>query len=61
MSKTKARATAALARDADDDVIDLRNQRRPLQKGETVPHIPTMFEQMDMAWAAANQVKAKPR
>jgi hypothetical protein len=58
---SKATRTA-IDYDADDnEVVDLKSQRRPLQKGETVPHIPTMLEQMDSAWAAANHGRAKPR
>jgi hypothetical protein len=58
MSKAKA---STMACDMDDEVIAPKSQRRPLHKGETVPHIPTMHEQMDMACAAANRSKPKPR
>jgi hypothetical protein len=45
----------------DGDVIDPKSQRRPLQQGESVPPIPTMVEQMAMAWAAGTKAAAPRR
>ena len=57
---TKAKAETMSNDIDDDDVIDLKCQRRPLHKGEMVPHIPTMYEQMDMAWLAATNKPKSP-
>jgi len=57
MSKATSKTMAC---DMDDDEVAYpKSQRRALQKGEVVPHIPTMYEQLDMAGLAAN--KPKPR
>jgi hypothetical protein len=48
----------------DDDDLEssyFKIARRPLQRGEVVPHIPTMYEQMEMVIAAANRKTAKAR
>jgi hypothetical protein len=47
----------------DDDLESsyFKIARRPLQRGEVVPHIPTMYEQMEMVIAAANRKTAKAR
>ena len=45
----------------DDEVIYPKSQRRALHKDEVIPHIPTMYEQMDMAALAASNLKPKPR
>ncbi len=63
MSKASAK-TAAMACDIDeygDEVIYPKNQRRGLHKDEVVPHIPTLYEQIDMAGIAAGNLKPKPR
>ena len=59
MSKPTAKSMAC---DMDDDeVIYPKSQRRSLHKDESVPHIPTMYEQIDMAGIAASNLKPKPR
>lgn len=63
MSKATAKSMACtMAIDMDDDeVVYPKNQRRSLHKDETVPHIPTLYEQIDMAGAAATNLKPKHR
>ncbi len=63
MAGTMTRAMAcAMAYDLDDDeVVYPKSQRRALHKDETVPHIPTLYEQIDMAGVAASNLKPKPR
>ena len=59
MSKATAKSMAC---DMDDDeVVYPKSQRRSLHKDETVPHIPTLYEQIDMAGLAASNLKPKPR
>jgi hypothetical protein len=60
MIKTKA---MPLDCDMDDDSEPAvpKTQRRSLQQGETVPQIPTMLEQLDMAWKAANRSLSKTK
>ena len=59
MSKATAKSMAC---DMDDDeVVYPKSQRRSLHKDETVPHIPTLYEQIDMACLAASNLKPKPR
>jgi hypothetical protein len=47
--------------DDDSESSYFKIARRPLQRGEVVPHIPTMYEQMEMAVAAATRKTAKAR
>lgn len=47
--------------DSDNDTVDTKCHTRPLAKGESVPRIPSMVEQMDMAWAASNKAAHKSR
>jgi hypothetical protein len=47
--------------DSDNDSADTKCHTRPLAKGESVPRIPSMLEQMDMAWAASNKPAHKSR
>ncbi len=47
--------------DPDDDIVEPKSQRRPLNRGETVPHIPTLIEQLDMVWAASAKIKPRSR
>ena len=56
---TKA-TSKTMACDMDEDEVSYpKSQRRSLHKDEIVPHIPTLYEQLDMAGVAAN--KPKPR
>jgi hypothetical protein len=44
--------------DSDDETYDPKSQRRPLMKGESIPAIPTLAEQVRMAGEAS--LKARP-
>lgn len=56
---TKATAKTMACDMDDDEVVYPKSQRRSLHKDESVPHIPTMYEQLDMAGMTAS--KPKPR
>jgi len=47
--------------DSDDESFDPKAQRRSLKKGECIPMIPTLAEQVQMAWAANEKAAARPR
>lgn len=47
--------------DADDETTEPKTRRRPLQRGESIPPVPTMVEQIEQAWKAANDSKPKAK
>ncbi len=57
MDKIPARAES----EPDDEIIDPKSQRRPLKRGETVPHIPTLLEQLEMARVASAATRQQSR
>lgn len=59
MTKATAKTMACDMDEYGDEVFYPKSQRRSLHKNEAVPHIPTMYEQLDMAGTSAN--KPKPR
>lgn len=61
MTKATAKTMACDMDEYGDEVFSPKSQRRSLHKDETVPHIPTMYEQIDMAGVASNNLKPKPR
>jgi hypothetical protein len=61
-SRNLSQANDVLLLDDDDTESSyFKIARRPLQRGEIVPHIPTMCEQMEMAITAATRKTAKSR
>jgi hypothetical protein len=61
MSKAKAKTMACDIDEYGDEVFYPKSQRRALHKDEVVPHIPTLYEQIDMAGMASSNLKPKPR
>lgn len=47
--------------DDEDEAEQPRHKHRPLHRGEIVPHIPTLFEQLDTARLAVVRASAKAR
>ncbi len=45
----------------EDEVVDPKGRTRPLMKGEIVPHIPTMYEQLDMLSRASEKARTHGR
>ncbi len=58
MRKTKPITTGF---ELDDDVVDPKSQRRPLHQGETVPPVPSLYEQLEMAAKALDRSRPKTR
>ena len=46
---------------SEEDFVDPTGHTRPLMKGEVVPHVPTMYEQLDMLSRATQKARTHGR